>query len=408
MREEGENRFVFICNRDRSLAIDTTIQLKGTWDIIKMDTLSGEESGINTHSSRAGWTIFPYRFEGCASLLLRLSPSYNSTRYGLSCLTPTEKPTVVSDIHLKGNSIISVPLLTILDTIYTDQNLKGVRLSEPNVLVLDYAEFKLDDDATWTSQEEVLRLDNIVRRRLGLFEKGQQIKQPWVFSKEERKSIARLTLRFFIQSDFTIPESCKLALENADETTIHINDVLIPVPKTASTEDWWVDRDIKTVTIPPYLIHKGSNTVTLSFDFGALTNVERIYLLGAFSVKLEGHTTTLQSLKANPITWGDIVPQGFPFYVGNLIYDVDITIPPATETTKSDVALSVPKFSSPVVAVTDAKSEQKLGLIAFQPHTLNLGNLKKGAHTLAITAYGNRFNSFGHFHAPEGVSRANW
>jgi len=276
------------------------------------------------------------------------------------------------------------------------------------VLVLDYAEFKVDDDATWTPQEEVLRLDNIVRRRFGLFEKGQQIKQPWVFSKKERKSVGRVTLRFVVQSDFTIPERCKLALEAADETTIHINDVLIPVPNSTSGEDWWVDRDIKTVAIPSYLIHKGSNTVTLSFNFGALTNVERVYLLGAFSVKLEGHTTTLQPLKAKPITWGDIVPQGFPFYVGNLIYEVDITIPPSSKTTKSEVTLSVPKFSSPVLAVSDTKSGKKVGMIAFQPHTLNLENLEEGTNTLEITAYGNRFNSFGHFHAPEGVSRANW
>jgi len=281
-------------------------------------------------------------------------------------------------------------------------------LSEPNVLVLDYAEFKVDDDDSWNSQEEVLRLDNIVRRRLGLYEKGQRIKQPWAFSKIERKPVARLTLRFVVQSDFTIPESCKLALEDAERTKIHINDVLIPVPEETSSEDWWVDRDIKTVTIPPYLIHKGSNTVTLSFDFGALTNVERVYLLGAFSVKVDAHDTTLQPLKTDSLKWGDIVNQGFPFYVGNLIYDIEITIPSATETTKPEATLSVPKFSSPVLAVIDAKREKKIGMIAFQPHTLSLGNLTQGLHKLAIIAYGNRFNSFGHFHAPEGASRANW
>jgi len=106
MRKEGEERFVFICNRDRSSAVDTTVKLKGIWDIIKMDTLSGEESKVNAYFSEASWTIFPYKFEGCASLLLRLSPSNKSTGYELSYLEPNKESTVASEIVLKGTRIL--------------------------------------------------------------------------------------------------------------------------------------------------------------------------------------------------------------------------------------------------------------------------------------------------------------
>jgi hypothetical protein len=39
-------------------------------------------------------------------------------------------------------------------------------MAEPNVLLLNYAEYKLETDESWNSMEEVLRIDNIVRSRL--------------------------------------------------------------------------------------------------------------------------------------------------------------------------------------------------------------------------------------------------
>jgi hypothetical protein len=56
--------------------------------------------------------------------------------------------------------------------------------------------------------------------------------------------------------------------------------------------------------------------------------------------------------------------------------------------------------------VTDLKTNKKLGRIAFQPHMLPLGKLKAGSHSIAITAFGNRYNSFGHVHLSEGA--ASW
>jgi hypothetical protein len=382
MRQDGDERFVFICNRDRASPVPATVQLKGHWEIVKMDTLTGEETNLKVWMGR-NWTTFWYRFEGCASLLLRLIPS------SASSVQAFVRPLALS----VGQKPKAVPII----------KLESVKLSEPNVLMLDYSEFKLDN-GDWSPQEEVLRLDNIVRGRLGLFSKGGEIKQPWCFPPEEREPKARLTMRFTLYSEFTITESSILALEDAEKMIIHVNDVAILTPALVDhgNYDWWVDEDIKTVPISPYLIHKGTNTVTLSFPFGALTNVERIYLLGNFSVALSGHDTLLQPAKTNPVTWGNIVPQGLPFYVGNVVYKCSFTVPPSEKSSKSRVTLSVPHFSSPVLTVHDKKSK-KLGTIALQPHTLDLGKLEEGKHEIEITAFGNRYNSFGHIHTPEWV-----
>lgn len=382
MRQDGDDRFVFICNRDRSSPVPATVQLKGHWDIVKMDTLTGEAENLKVFVGE-NWTTFWSRFEGCASLLLRLTPSSASSIHALvRSPIPTlgEEPKAVSTIQLES-----------------------VKLSEPNVLMLDYAEFKLDD-GDWSPQEEVLRLDNIVRGRLGLFSKGGEIKQPWCFSPEEREPKARLTMRFTINSDFTVTDASMLALEDAEKMIIYVNDVAIATQALSdnSKHAWWIDEDIKTVSVPPYLIHKGTNTITLSFPFGALTNVERVYLLGNFSVALSGHDTLLKPAKANPVTWGNIVPQGLPFYVGNVIYKCSFVVPPSKKSSKSRVTLSIPHFSSPVLTVHDGKGK-KLGTIALQPHSLDLGKLEEGKHEIEITAFGNRYNSFGHIHTPEWV-----
>ena len=42
-----------------------------------------------------------------------------------------------------------------------------VSLSEPNVLLLDHAAYRLNDEE-WQPAEEVLRIDNLLRQRLGV------------------------------------------------------------------------------------------------------------------------------------------------------------------------------------------------------------------------------------------------
>lgn len=292
MRQDGDERFVFICNRDRSRTIPGTLRFKGQWSVQLLDTLSGEESRLKAHVGKT-WTTLPYTFTGCASILVRLSPS-----------------------SAKATDLVLSPLLPDYELSASTLKLHEVTLSEDNVYVLDYAEYKLDDE-DWSPKEEILKIDNIIRRRFGMFQKGGNIKQPWVFSDEDRKPVARATLRFTFKSDFTIPSSCRLALEDADKIIVHVNDVAIPSSSTNDykSDDWWVDQDIRTVKIPAYLIHQGTNTVNLSFDYNVLTNLERIYLLGNFAVALSGVIQPTSNL-----TWGDIVPQGLPFYAGNVTY----------------------------------------------------------------------------------------
>ncbi|KAE8447014.1 hypothetical protein EG329_011148 [Mollisiaceae sp. DMI_Dod_QoI] len=393
IRQDGDERFVFICNTDRNNAYQTTIHLKGIWKVEKLDTLSGDES-ILPSSHNGGWTTSPYRFEGCASLLLRLYPT---------------KHTVPPHITIS---------ITDLETIRTivPMNLESIALTEPNVLMLDYAQYKLNQDE-WSSPTELLRIDNILRSRLNIPRKGMAWKQPWAVPKSERKPLGFVKLRFKFHSDITLTEGTKLALEDPETTSITANGLFIPheganTPRN-NTENYWVDESIRTLDLPPKIITKGENTIELSFPFGILTNIERIYLLGDFGVDLngEGGRPNLTSLNLSRLSWGDITKQLLPFYVGNIIYQCSFTNPTSDNSAQAPLAstatLHVPNFSSPVLTV-HSTSSKKLGTIALQPHTLSLDQLAPGKSKISITAFGNRYNSFGHIHLRDGITNQCW
>ncbi len=270
--------------------------------------------------------------------------------------------------------------------------------------MLDYAEYKLDDDP-WLKPTEILRIDNLIRGRLQIPRKGAAWKQPWAVPDSERAPRAHVTLRFSFNSTFTIISPTQLALDDASNITIILNNTIL---STTEQREGWVDEAINTLPIPPNTIRKGINSLTLSFPFGILTNVERFYLLGDFAVTLHPYPH-IQSLDMKSLTWGDITTQRLPFSAGNVIYHCKVIIPTScSSTSRQTTTLLVPRFSSPVLTVHNTKTNDKLGRIAFQPHTLPLGEVKEGNHKISITSFGNRYNAFGHLHLRDGITNQCW
>jgi len=382
MREDGDDRYVFICNVERTNAAETVVELKGEWDVEKLDTFTGEESSISS-SIKGGWTTFPYKFEGCASLLLHLSPSTSTTN--LITLTPP-----LPNPNIKTSA--------------TPVHLRHITLSEPNVLLLDYASYKSStspDPHTWSPPTEILRIDNEIRSQLSIPLKGSSWRQPWTVPLSERQERTRLTLRFTFLSSFTITSPTQLALEDSSKYRISINGLSLT---EAERDGYWVDENIHTLRIPGSTIRACENEVVLEVPFNILTNLERIYILGPFLVHLEGHRPTLHPI-TRQLTFGSLTSQGLPFYAGNVTYHLAFSIPhhptstQSKSKTKSIATLHVPNFISPLLTVSATASGQRLGRIAFQPRSLELGDLRAGErHEVSVTAYGNRNNAFGHVH----------
>ncbi|KAL9561745.1 hypothetical protein ACKAV7_014137 [Fusarium commune] len=276
----------------------------------------------------------------------------------------------------------------------TEIGIKGLWLSEPNVLLLDYASFSTDGKV-WEAETEILRIDNIVRERLGLPLKGEAYRQPWAVSAREREPKAEIRLRYRVTSETTI-RGAKIAAEFQERTTILFDDKEVQIEDSG----WWVDEDIRTINLP-YVITPGTHTLEFRLPFGLLTNLERIYLLGEFGVRVRGKACFLEPLKTSGIGFGDWTIQGLPFYAGNLTYVYRSAI---NTYTAQRVVLHIPHFAGPVIVV--CFNGKRRGTIALQPNTVDLGVLQPGQEfELRIECYGNRENSFGTLHMPDGVSR---
>ncbi len=377
MREDGEARFVFICNTDRGSAVDGYVSIKGAWNVMVLDTFSGDEKWVKAWRNKE-WTVFPHKFEGCESLLLRLVPAAASAEH--SIVEPASHP----EPHVDSREL-SVDLLR-------------TSLSDHNVLLLDKALYRVND-GNWAGPQEILQADNDIRDQLHLPRKGSTWRQPWCVPKEERAPKALVVLKFSFESEIDCDFDTFLALEVQDYMVITMNGIDLTA-KLRLERQWWVDESITKIPLEKGTIKKGTNTLMLEFPFGLLTDLERVYILGPFSVKIDGPTARIDAVAPRKLSWGSIAEQGLPFYAGNVDYEFTVEVLMSTRYT-----LCVPDFSSPVLRVDRAEATGwvKQGNIAIQPRSLRLGGLGAGKHTFRITAFGNRFNAFGHVHVPDGV-----
>ena len=258
--------------------------------------------------------------------------------------------------------------------------------------MLDHCTFKFGN-GNWEPETEILRIDQLLRHRLNYHKKGAKFRQPHTIPQSARKPAGDLRLKFTFASDFEV-SGAYLGIEDYDQIEIILDGVKVANERAG----WWVDNDISKVPLPT--IVPGKHTVELVYQYGRLTNLERIYILGDFGVKLRGKTAKIVSLNLNEMEWGDITRQELPFYTGNITYHCYFT--PATFS--EETVLRVAHFASPCIAVDIDGS--RAGLIIHQPRGINLGVLRHREYIVAFTCFGNRYNAFGALHLVPNMT--NW
>lgn len=257
-----------------------------------------------------------------------------------------------------------------------------IALQEPNMLLLDMAEYALDDGEFY-SEDELLRIDNHARRELGIPLRRKEVVQPYLV--EAGAPEHTLHLRFRIPSEIGAA-GLKLGLECPETSEIRVNG--IPVPPVGN--GWYVDRDIRTVSLPDFA--PGENLLEIAVPIGPRTNLENFYLLGDFGVRIGG-TVKVLTEPVRKIGWGDIASQGLPFYTGNLTYRTKVR-------SRGDFTVRVPQYRGGLVKIlVDGKD---CGNIAFSPYTLRV-RCAPGEHRVEWKLYGTRQNGFAQLHHTQGV-----
>ena len=359
LRKDGSGKNLFIChvsttrNKDITEQENYIIKIKGEYAPTELNTITGEIYPIKC-SYENGKTVIEWSCYTHSSLLLRLEEGTGVT------VDEVKEKELVSDLPVSSRLEFS--------------------LAEPNVFMLDQAEWALDD-GEWNPKEESLRIHDAAKLSLGYSLEGASGCQPWIYAGNEPAEEHILKLKYTINSEVMVTESY-LALENIGKTEIEFNGK----PIEAVSCGKYVDVDIDKVKLP--LIKRGENTLILTVKFGPLTTIENSFILGEFGVRAAGDSATIIDMPKT-ICFGDIAHQGLPFYGGNIIYHIPIVGDGTEKVIKLD------RFASTTNTVY--LNNKKLGVVALAPYTCNLG-VVEGENTINLVAYGNRINTFGALH----------
>ena len=359
VRAEGDTRYVFLChgekpeNPDVCPREDIVLRIRGEWKVRRMDTATGEIAPLHVAYEK-GRTVLRYAFYAYDSLLIELTPG----RAEAGEDAPAEKK---FDYYALWHPV-------------------EIALSEPNVLLLDTAQYAFDDEENWRDEEELLRADDAFREELGYPLRKKEVAQPWVVPDEPITH--HLRLKFTVHSEMEI-KAPQLALEKAESVEIAVNGC----PVDNASVGWFVDESIKKVQLPD--LPAGDSAIELTLPFGRRSNVEWCYLLGDFGVRVQGAEKTVIP-PVRRLGFGDWTTQGLPFYCGNVTYKIPVRVE------KDTLTIRVPQYRGSVLGMEMDGVRQ--GDMAYAPYEYTFTNLQPGEHEVGITVYGNRVNGFGCVH----------
>lgn len=373
LRKDGDNEWLFIVYAKKKPRYDCEgvstmkIQRPGIWYPVQYDTMTGEIHPC-AYEHQNGVTIIPINYCVQDSILLQL-------RKEPRIWESTPEDALETKVQEADETVQESQPAVIL----TEPARVPVSLAEPNVAVLDMAQYAIDH-GEYCPREEVLRIGQKVRQQMGYPLQGGRMAQPWVM--EKKPTTHTLSLRFQVESRTEIQKP-KLAMEQASTARVFFNGEEVPV----NIDGWYVDTKIETIPLPP--IQKGTNTLVIVLPLGENANIENAFLLGEFGVQVQGDRYVLTEMPTE-IAFGDIVPQGFPFYGGNLSYHLKLQVPRGQFTLRSSY------YRGAMIGVyVDEKRE---GSIAFSPYAFEKKGLTSGVHTVTLELYGNRRNTFGTLH----------
>ena len=360
LRRDNDCEWLFVChdaeplNKDVDNGKDIRITVDGEFVPELYDTQSGEILPLGA-SYLNGKTVVPYKLYGYDSVLIKLSDGNTASAESVKPFDKTEGKTIRGKV---------------------DYELDG-----KNVLLLDTAEFKLSGESEFSAREELLRLDNICRERLGLPLRGGSIVQPWVSG--DIPPVDKLTLRFNFDSEINY-SGAFLAFEEPDRLEkILFNGFEVAKELCGN----YVDISIFKIKLPD--IVKGENTLEMTYAYGEKTDIENVFILGDFGVKVNGTEKTVVPLPKK-IGFGDITSQGFPFYGDNITYKFK------AESSNGKLRICSSWYRGAMISVK-VDGEEK-GNIVYPPYALAVDGLPDGEHDVELTLYTHRYNTFGPLH----------
>lgn len=358
LRDDNDAKYLFLAHAKKDINPDIIkpqrikIVINGIYTPVILDTLSGDVKRVE-YETDCGKTVIYHTLYNSDSLLIKLSQASSSDSFKRN-----EEKTHLTDV------------INFKDSVEFERD-------EPNVAVLDIAEYSLDGK-TYAPKEEILRIDKKIREKFKFpLADGEDI-QPWAMEKEEITNFPYL--RFTFESEFEA--ECMLCYEELTEAILNGEEV------KARKQGWYTDKQLFTMRLPK--LKKGVNELTVHVPIGKSVSIENFLLLGDFDVHISGCNITIKEPRRE-IAFGSIVNQGMPFYGGNITYKTNIKLD-----SKSDIRLRANRYRGALIRVSIDGVDY--GELVFAPYEKEIKNLSAGEHTIEFKLFGTRVNTFSALH----------
>ena len=329
----------------------------------------------------------------------------NGTRYDASAMAGEVSGTyyISMDLEAAGTRCFvltktpeELPAVTEYETV-ASETLTGefpYAAHEPNVCVLDWCKWRWKD-GEWHDEAEALWTDRQIRSDIGIEWRGGGMLQPWYAKLNDTKKYGELQLSYEFYIDEMPEFDIILAGERPELNQYKINGVEL---HNDDINDFWVDDCFKKMKIPAEALKPGRNEVTIDVTFMRTTNVEALYLVGVFGVKVEGKKRTIVGTPGL-IGCDNYAAYNLPFYTGNMEY---ILTPEDFENILGDAAkdadrivLTPKEFTGGCVKVVAAGKTTVLG---WDPYEADVTEAYRNGLPISVIVEGVRTNVFGPLH----------
>lgn len=363
LREEKDMCILFLasvekdCNADLPPLNHLSVEVKGKYSIYKADTMNGAIRKVDYVQNENSTTFYVDMYKHDAGMFL-LDKSADLQYY----------TSVISEEKVIPSQMTDVP-----------DEVEYI-MEEPNVALLDQAFYSINEGPL-RKKEELLRIDERLRKECGFYERHALMAQPYVRTKDNSQRSCRLYLRFEFESKTEFEDVC-LAMEEADQAEVQFNGRQVEI----SPCGWYIDEDIQKIRLGT--VKAGKNLLEIKILYNEESALENMYLLGEFAVTVQGRSFILEE-KRKRIRFGNIVGQGLDFYGGNVRYRFKVNCK------NGEIGVRIPKYRGACVGVVIDGEET---CIISAPYEVIRHNLVPGIHQIELVLYGNRYNTLSHLH----------
>ena len=272
-------------------------------------------------------------------------------------------------------------------------------LDEANVCVLDFAKWRFNG-GEWQAEDEVLKVDAKIRDLIGIEHRSGDMLQPWYAKKYCNDAYGDVEIEYEFYADVVPDGELFIAGERPEFCQYYLNGTKL---ECNDMSDFWIDICFKKMPVPKGLVKIGKNTVTVKTLFKRTTNIEALYLVGDFGVRIENENKRVLVKLPEKLGLGNLREYDLPFYTGSVTYKIPNDR--FNKNAESNV-IELNGYCVSLAKVAPADSSDKAKILAWAPYEADVTQWVKEGKDIGVTMVCSRRNMFGPLHLVPAIQSA--